>query len=133
MDLITRLAENAEENIKDAVGAVTGVSTDSEPAKTESFYVRKSHINSWGSPVPNDVYKSSNIKRWYRPAYYYPWYYPTYSYPYYMPYYSSYPSFTVKNCPDCKTVKNITLELPKATNILLISLALLLGLMMYKK
>lgn len=132
MDLLTTLAENAEQNIKDAVGAVTGKETDSEPSTTENFYIRNSHCNSLSCPVPNSVSKTSNLRRWYRPAYYYPWYYPTYSYPYYMPYYSSYPTITVKNCPDCETTNEIKLELPQMTNVLLICLLILMALMLWK-
>lgn len=132
MDLITKLAENANDNIKDAVGAITGKDTNSEPATTESFYVRTSHRNAHGTPVPNSVKYGNNVSRWYRPAYYYPWYYPTYSYPYYMPYYSSYPTHTVKYCPDCGP-NEINLEFPRATNVLLLSIVLLMMLMIYRQ
>ena len=135
MDLVQSLAKNAEENIQDAIGAITGKDTDSTQASVESFYVRQSHLNSQasqGSCGSGKYQYEGTMDRWYRPAYYYPWYYPTYSYPYYMPYYSSYPTVTVKSeCPECEN--NITLELPQSTNMLLLCVLGLMILMFYKK
>ena len=107
-------------------GATTGGYTN-----TDGNYIRRSHGHAFH---PHDEHKYfGSLKRYYRPAYYYPWNYPTYSYPYHMPYYHDYPTYKIIQEKTAPTPQpQIIVSPPVMNNGLMWIVLIALGVIMFK-